>query len=58
MEEGQTILSQNRNTNIARYCLLDKMGDIEIKKQEMEYDLRKVTQEKKYLLDKQVELQK
>ena len=58
MEEGQTILSQNRNTNIARYCLLDKMGDIEIKKQEMEYDLRKVTQEKLYLLDKQVELQK
>ena len=58
MEEGQTILSQNRNTNIARYCLLDKMGDIEIKKQEMEYDLRKVTQEKQYLLDKQVELQK
>ena len=34
------------------------MGDIEIKKQEMEYDLRKVTQEKQYLLDKQVELQK
>jgi len=58
VEEGQTILSQNRNTNIARYCLLDKMGDIEIKKQEMEYDLRKVTQEKLYLLDKQVELQK
>jgi len=58
VEEGQTILSQNRNTNIARYCLLDKMGDIEIKKQEMEYDLRKVTQEKQYLLDKQVELQK
>jgi RNase H-fold protein (predicted Holliday junction resolvase) len=54
---GQAVLSRNRNTNIAFRCLQDKMGEMNIEKESLEYDYRKLTREREALELKQQQLE-
>jgi hypothetical protein len=50
MEVGQGILSKNRSTHISSYRLQDKISEVGIEREKVEFDLTNINSEKDELL--------